>query len=214
MKEMLQSKVLDGWKFQIFDEGAGGEQGNTGEGGAEGEVTYTQAELLQEVDKRVGHARSKWESGLPDIIAKAIADHEEQAKLSDKEKKAQEAKKAEQERLAKEKELLRRELTLDARELLSKNDLPQGLLSGLDFTSREDLEKSIEVIGADYKKAVAEGIQAGIEKRLGENAHTPSGGGANTGGTITAKEFKAMTSWEKAKLAKDNPQLFNELVRA
>ena len=78
-----------------------------------------------------------------------------------------------------ERNVLKRELKADARDLLVQQGYPQALAETLNYESREEMLKSIDVIGAAFKAAVYEEVKQRVRGTTPKAGHyNPNAGDA------------------------------------
>lgn len=181
--------------------------------GAEGEGSETEqlpktmeelrALLQAEGDKRVSQALKKQELKNQKKIAEAkkLAQMDEQARYE------YELEQRENAIAEKERELALAENKTEASKILNERGIDISLV---DFVVAEDAEtmlSNIDLLDKSFKKSV----KAEVEKRLAGS--TPKKG-LQRDTTITKEQFMKMGYSEIAELKRDNPELYDQLVKS
>jgi hypothetical protein len=150
-------------------------QNNTQTDGANTAKTYTEAEFISEVDRRVSQAQAKWAAELDKKLNTARSEGEKLAKMS-----ADERAKAEFETDKKEFESERAKyeaerLEFEAVKQLSENKLPVSFAKMCVGKDAEETKTNIEA----FKTAWGEALQSAVNDRM--RGTTPkAGNGENT----------------------------------
>lgn len=155
-------------------------QNNTQTGGADTARTYTEAEFISEVDRRVSQAQAKWAAELDDKLNSARSEGEKLAKMNaDERAKAKfetDKKKFESERAKYEAE----RLEFEAVKQLSENKLPVSFAKMCVGENAEETKANIEA----FKTAWNDALQSAVNDRMrgatpkagnGENLNSSSG---------------------------------------
>lgn len=155
-------------------------QNNTQTGGANTVRTYTEAEFISEVDRRVSQAQAKWAAELDDKLNSARSEGEKLAKMNaDERAKAKfetDKKKFESERAKYEAE----RLEFEAVKQLSENKLPVSFAKMCVGENAEETKANIE----GFKTAWNDALQNAVNDRMrgttpkagnGENLNVSSG---------------------------------------
>lgn len=155
-------------------------QNNTQTGGANTARTYTEAEFISEVDRRVSQAQAKWAAELDDKLNSARSEGEKLAKMNaDERAKAKfetDKKKFESERAKYEAE----RLEFEAVKQLSENKLPVSFAKMCVGENAEETKANIEA----FKTAWNDALQNAVNDRMrgttpkagnGENLNSSSG---------------------------------------
>lgn len=155
-------------------------QNNTQTGGANTARTYTEAEFISEVDRRVSQAQAKWAAELDDKLNSARSEGEKLAKMNaDERAKAKfetDKKKFESERAKYEAE----RLEFEAVKQLSENKLPVSFAKMCVGNNAEETKANIE----GFKTAWNDALQNAVNDRMrgttpkagnGENINVSSG---------------------------------------
>ena len=155
-------------------------QNNTQTGGANTAKTYTEAEFISEVDRRVSQAQAKWAAELDDKLNSARSEGEKLAKMNaDERAKAKfetDKKKFESERAKYEAE----RLEFEAVKQLSENKLPVSFAKMCVGENAEETKANIEA----FKTAWNDALQSAVNDRMrgttpkagnGENLNSSSG---------------------------------------
>lgn len=155
-------------------------QSNTQTGGANTTRTYTEAEFISEVDRRVSQAQAKWAAELDDKLNSARSEGEKLAKMNaDERAKAKfetDKKKFESERAKYEAE----RLEFEAVKQLSENKLPVSFAKMCVGNNAEETKANIE----GFKTAWNDALQNAVNDRMrgttpkagnGENLNVSSG---------------------------------------
>lgn len=166
--------------------------------------TYTQEEvdrLLQsESDRRVSEALKKADRKTQEAVREA----QKLAAMNEQEKYAYELEQREKALAEKERALSLAENKNEAGKILSEKGLS---LSLVDFVVAEDASKmksNIDLLDKAFKASV----KAEVEKRLNSNIPNKS---STSNGNITREQFKKMDCGKRAKLYKENPELYKQL---
>lgn len=155
-------------------------QNNTQTGGADTARTYTEAEFISEVDRRVSQAQAKWAAELDEKLNSARSEGEKLAKMNaDERAKAKfetDKKKFESERAKYEAE----RLEFEAVKQLSENKLPVSFAKMCVGENAEETKANIE----EFKTAWNDALQSAVNDRMrgttpkagnGENFNVSSG---------------------------------------
>ena len=155
-------------------------QNNVQTDGANTAKTYTEAEFISEVDRRVSQAQAKWAAELDKKLNTARSEGEKLAKMSaDEREKAKfetDKKEFESERAKYEAE----RLEFEAVKQLSENKLPVSFAKMCTGKSAEETKANIET----FKTAWGEALQSAVNDRMrgttpkagnGENINVSSG---------------------------------------
>lgn len=178
--------------------------------GAEEQVsepkTYTEEEvrklLQQEGDRRVSEALKKSEKKIQERIEEA----KKVAVMGEQEKFEYELKKKEEELQEREKALAIAENKSDGVLLLSEKKLPAEFISLVLSDDSSKMKEKVNLLEKIFKNSVKEEV----EKRI---AGTSPKSGTNQTSIITKKDFSKMTLREQADLRRDDPELYNELIK-
>ena len=137
-------------------------QNNTQTGGANTVRTYTEAEFISEVDRRVSQAQAKWAAELDDKLNSARSEGEKLAKMNaDERAKAKfetDKKKFESERAKYEAE----RLEFEAVKQLSENKLPVSFAKMCVGENAEETKANIE----GFKTAWNDALQNAVNDRM------------------------------------------------
>lgn len=107
------------------------------------------------VEEQAGQQAKYTDADVDRIIAKKIAaERRRVSKMFDAELEER------------ERNIATRELKADARDMLADKGLPAALLSSLNYTSREALEKSMEDVGQAFNDAVQEAIKTRLRNEF------------------------------------------------
>lgn len=138
-------------KLQVFaDEGAEGGADDAGASAAE-DQEGTQGELGQEPEKKYT------DKDLDRIIAKKIAaERKRMTKLFNDDQQESDLDK-------RERDVLRRELRADAKERLASEGLPVALADLINYSDKEESEKSLDEVTATFRAAVAQGVKDALK---------------------------------------------------
>ena len=138
-------------KLQIFaDEGAEGGADDTGASAAE-DQEGAQGEPGQEPEKKYT------DKDLDRIIAKKIAaERKRMTKLFNDDQQESDLDK-------RERDVLRRELRADAKERLASEGLPVALADLINYSDKEESEKSLDEVTATFRAAVAQGVKDALK---------------------------------------------------
>ena len=159
------------------DTNNGSGQNNTGtQTGGQAERTYTEAEFISEVDRRVSQAQAKWSAELDKRLDLARSEGEKLAKMNANERaKAQfetDKQNFETERARYEAE----RLEFEAVKQLSEGKLPISFAKMCVGKDAEETKTNIET----FKTAWGEALQNAVNERM--KGTTPKTGGAATPG--------------------------------
>lgn len=162
------------------DTNNGSGQNNTGtQTGGQAERTYTEAEFISEVDRRVSQAQAKWSAELDKRLDLARSEGEKLAKMSaDERAKAKfetDKKEFESERAKYEAE----RLEFEAVKQLSEGKLPISFAKMCVGKDAEETKTNIET----FKTAWGEALQNAVNERM--KGTTPKTGGAANPGRHT-----------------------------
>lgn len=164
--------------------------------------TYSQEEvnelLQKEGDRRVTEALKKQEKKLSEQNKLAMMNEQEkfQYQLEQREKAIAE----------KEEQLAMAEMRQATSAILAEKGLPVSLT---DIITSKDAEATKTAIQS-LEKAFKEAVKSEVEKRIGSAAPKVSETAQNG---IDSKTFSKMSLSERAKLAQDSPEIYNNLMR-
>lgn len=126
--------------------------------------TFTQEELNRAISARLSQQKEKHEK----ILAEKLSEAEKLAKMNAEQKADYEKQQLEKQMAEREAMIARRELLAEAKEQLSRKDLPAELIDCLDFSSAENCNKSLA--------AVENAFMSSVEKKInGKLRHSPPG---------------------------------------
>lgn len=167
--------------------------------------TYTQAEvdkLIQsEADKRVTDALKKADRKKADAIKEA----QKLAAMNESEKYKYELDQREAAIADKEKQLALAENKNECAKILSDKDLPIGLVDFVVDVDADAMQTKIKTLDKYFKQAV----KNEVDKRLSSN--TPKKN-LPTDGIITKDMFSKMGYSQRAEIARNNPELYQNLI--
>jgi hypothetical protein len=161
-------------------------------------ITMTEKELQSAIDKRVSQALATQKQKLEEANKLANMSAEER-----REAEYQEKIKALEEREAK---LARAELMTELTKQLSEKNLP---IESADFLLGKDADATSQNLKA-FEKMFNKAVSAQVAQQLGGNAPQAS---TNETGAITKEQFSKMTLAQQSQLYRDNPELYNSLVK-
>lgn len=184
-------------------------------GGAQPEKTFTQDEVNQIVEERLGREKGNIRKDLRPIIEKEIRDEikneEDEAKklkrMDDDQRHEYESKKKDDRIAELEAQLNHNEMERIATDILSKKGVAADSET-LSFVVADDAETT----KANIDKFVALVSRKAQDNRREQfNDPVPKDGGKGSEG-IEAKEFDAMSYQEKLKLKQTQPEVYKQLV--
>lgn len=161
-------------------------------------ITMTEKELQSAIDKRVSQALATQKQKLEEANKLANMSAEER-----REAEYQEKIKALEEREAK---LARAELMTELTKQLSEKNLP---VESADFLLGKDADATNQNLKS-FEKMFNKAVSAQVAQQLGGNAPQAS---TNETGAITKEQFSKMTLAQQSQLYRDNPELYNSLVK-
>lgn len=161
-------------------------------------IELTEKELQSMIDKRVSQALATQKQKLEEANKLANMSAEER-----REAEYQEKIKALEEREAK---LARAELMTELTKQLSEKNLP---VESADFLIGKDADATSANLKA-FEKMFNKAVSAQVAQQLGGNAPQAS---TNETGAITKEQFSKMTLAQQSQLYRDNPELYNSLVK-
>lgn len=161
-------------------------------------ITMTEKELQSAIDKRVSQALATQKQKLEEANKLANMSAEER-----REAEYQEKIKALEEREAK---LARAELMTELTKQLSEKNLP---VESADFLLGKDADATNQSLKS-FEKMFNKAVSAQVAQQLGGNAPQAS---TNETGAITKEQFSKMTLAQQSQLYRDNPELYNSLVK-
>ena len=138
-------------------EGTQGDQSGSGEGelGQEPEKKYTDKDLDRIIAKKIAAERKR--------MTKLFNDDQQESDLDKRER-----------------DVLRRELRADAKERLASEGLPVALADLIDYSDKEESEKSLDEVTATFRAAVAQGVKDALK------GNAPR---VSTGGRVTESDL-------------------------
>ena len=146
-------------KLQIFaDEGAEGGADDAGASAAEDqEGTQGDQSGSGEGEPRQDSEKKYTDKDLDRIIAKKIAaERKRMTKLFNDDQQESDLDKI-------ERDVLRRELRADAKERLASEGLPVALADLINYSDKEESEKSLDEVTATFRAAVAQGVKDALK---------------------------------------------------
>lgn len=161
-------------------------------------IELTEKELQSMIDKRVSQALATQKQKLDEANRLANMSAEER-----REAEYQEKIKALEEREAK---LARAEMLTELTKQLSEKNLP---VESADFLLGKDADATSANLKA-FEKMFNKAVSAQVAQQLGGNAPQAS---TNETGAITKEQFSKMTLAQQSQLYRDNPELYNSLVK-
>lgn len=161
-------------------------------------IELTEKELQSMIDKRVSQALATQKQKLEEANKLANMSAEER-----REAEYQEKIKALEEREAK---LARAELMTELTKQLSEKNLP---VESANFLIGKDADATSANLKA-FEKMFNKAVSAQVAQQLGGNAPQAS---TNETGAITKEQFSKMTLAQQSQLYRDNPELYNSLVK-
>lgn len=164
----------------------------------ENKIELTEKELQSMIDKRVSQALATQKQKLEEANKLANMSAEER-----REAEYQEKIKALEEREAK---LARAEMLTELTKQLSEKNLP---VESADFLIGKDADATSANLKA-FEKMFNKAVSAQVAQQLGGNAPQAS---TNETGAITKEQFSKMTLAQQSQLYRDNPELYNSLVK-
>lgn len=164
----------------------------------ENKIELTEKELQSMIDKRVSQALATQKQKLEEANKLANMSAEER-----REAEYQEKIKALEEREAK---LARAEMLTELTKQLSEKNLP---VESADFLLGKDADATSANLKA-FEKMFNKAVSAQVAQQLGGNAPQAS---TNETGAITKEQFSKMTLAQQSQLYRDNPELYNSLVK-
>ena len=163
-------------KLQIFaDEGAEGGADDAGASAAEDqEGTQGDQSGSGEGEPRQEPEKKYTDKDLDRIIAKKIAaERKRMTKLFNDDQQESDLDK-------RERDVLRRELRADAKERLASEGLPVALADLINYSDKEESEKSLDEVTATFRAAVAQGVKDALK------GNAPR---VSTGGRVTESDL-------------------------
>lgn len=139
-------------------EGTQGDQSGSGEG--EPEKRYTDKDLDRIIAKKIAAERKR--------MTKLFNDDQQESDLDKRER-----------------DVLRRELRADAKERLASEGLPVALADLINYSDKEESEKSLDEVTATFRAAVAQGVKDALKG----NAPRVSTGGRATESDLIRSAF-------------------------
>lgn len=143
-------------------EGTQGDQSGSGEGepGQEPEKKYTDKDLDRIIAKKIAAERKR--------MKKLFNDDQQESDLDKRER-----------------DVLRRELRADAKERLASEGLPVALADLINYSDKEESEKSLDEVTDTFRAAVAQGVKDALKG----NAPRVSTGGRTTESDLIRSAF-------------------------
>lgn len=161
-------------------------------------IELTEKELQSMIDKRVSQALATQKQKLEEANKLANMSAEERREAEYQEKiKALEAREA---------KLARAEMLTELTKQLSEKNLP---VESADFLIGKDADATSANLKA-FEKMFNKAVSAQVAQQLGGNAPQAS---TNETGAITKEQFSKMTLAQQSQLYRDNPELYNSLVK-
>lgn len=138
-------------------EGAQGDQSGSGEGEPrqDPEKKYTDKDLDRIIAKKIAAERKR--------MTKLFNDDQQESDLDKRER-----------------DVLRRELRADAKERLASEGLPVALADLINYSDKEESEKSLDEVTATFRAAVAQGVKDALK------GNAPR---VSTGGRVTESDL-------------------------
>lgn len=130
----------------------------TNEGETAGTKTFSQEDLNELAGKIRSEEKAKSEQAIKDAVAKAIAEYERNAKLTEEQRESEAKSKREAELKAREDSCTLRERRLEAQELLNAKHIPIDLVDFVVDLDAEKTKENIEKLASTYNKSVETGV--------------------------------------------------------
>lgn len=161
-------------------------------------ITMTEKELQSAIDKRVSQALATQKQKLEEAnkLANMSAEERREAEYQEKIKVLEE----------REAKLARAELMTELTKQLSEKNLP---VESADFLIGKDADATSANLKA-FEKMFNKAVSVQVASKLGGNAPQAS---TNETGAITKEQFSKMTLAQQSQLYRDNPELYNSLVK-
>lgn len=161
-------------------------------------IELTEKELQSMIDKRVSQALATQKQKLDEAnrLANMSAEERREAEYQEKIKALEE----------REGKLARAEMLTELTKQLSEKNLP---VESADFLIGKDADATSANLKA-FEKMFNKAVSAQVAQQLGGNAPQAS---TNETGAITKEQFSKMTLAQQSQLYRDNPELYNSLVK-
>jgi len=176
-----------------------------------GEKTYTEEELQKIADKRVSEAvktrEKKLRKELEEQIKQEREDAERRAELSAEERAEEERKQREQEIAEREAKLKHKELLADTKDHLHEKGIPVKFADMLVGTDEDATKERISAFKKEWETALDEAVNERLKQK------PPKQGGRKSGNKMTQEEFNKLGYRDRVKLKKQDPELYDELIK-
>lgn len=181
-----------------MDENKNVQQQETDTTTQDNKVELTEKELQSMIDKRVSQALATQKQKLDEAnrLANMTAEERREAEYQEKIKALE----------AREAELSKKELMAELTKQLSEKNLP---IESADFLLGKDADATNQNLKS-FEKMFNKAVSAQVAQQLGGNAPQAS---TNETGAITKEQFSKMTLAQQSQLYRDNPELYNSLVK-
>ena len=194
---MEDNKNKDNIDIDINDNNKGNDNDNDKD-----KKYFTQADFDREISKMY----EKFEAKFTKKSEQAKAEAEKLANMNAEEKLKYELEQKESQIALKEKEYTLKENKFECSKIFESKELPLSLVDLVVAEDAETMQKNIELLDKEYKKA----IKKEVEKRLKGKA--PIIADIDFNG-ITKEQFKKMSIAEQSQLYQTNRELYLQLVK-
>lgn len=160
----------------------------TNEDNKAGNKTFSQTDMDNLAGKIRSEEKAKNEQAINDAVAKAIAEYDRQAKLTEEEREKEAKSKREAELKSREEKITLRERKLEAKELLIAKNIPIDLVEFVIDLDENKTKENIERLAKTYSKSVEVGV---TDKLKG----TPPTDFSNNNNQDTDKPKKVMSAF-------------------
>lgn len=123
-----------------------------------GNKTFSQTDMDNLAGKVRSEEKAKNEQAINDAVAKAIAEYDRQAKLTEEEREKEAKSKREAELKSREEKITLRERKLEAQELLIAKNIPIDLVEFVVDLDESKTKQNIELLAKTYSKSVETGV--------------------------------------------------------
>lgn len=161
-------------------------------------IAMTEKEFQSAIDKRVSQALATQKQKLDEAnrLANMTADERREHEYSERLKALE----------TREAELSKKELMAELTKQLSEKNLP---IESADFLLGKDADATNQNLKS-FEKMFNKAVSAQVAQQLGGNAPQAS---TNETGAITKEQFSKMTLAQQSQLYRENPELYNSLVK-
>ena len=124
----------------------------------QGGKTFTQDDVDKIIAGRLAKEKERTQSAITDAVNSAVAEYERKAKLSQEEREKEDRAKREKEVSDRDRNITLRERTIEAKELLHKENIPHSLVPFIIDPDADKMASNIDTLKEAWNKAIEDGV--------------------------------------------------------